>query len=571
MDAAIYLLQQVAADDPENTVVLFKLGELAISAKNWAYAIEVLRRAADLRPRDVTARLVLMDVFRAYQMPIQEIMAAREILALEPRHRQTLGRLAALYEDQDMPEEEEQIRRRLAEVIPEDYPNLKRLAVMLEKRGETWEAALVYETIAERFPDQANDAKTLARLYGTEGDRYAEYHQWRRARRLPGASSAAARRAEAAAYGIQKRQLRRFDPVSAFAEWKRNTGSVDEVHVLNVNLSAMRPHLDRFAALGAVGRYRQQLYLPPRELTGRREIRSHRLMLAGRYGWRGNQTRLEALGGYEHIAVLGDTAAVDPAQSDPASFLFLEKRRFGGFALAGAANLSHAATPELSLGASLLHEPLEDLDAYVRLISKTGGTLSLSYAWPGGAGIEGRHAYDRVTSTSSAPANGRTHASLTLTIPLWISGAIRDRSGWRVGSLDPIPDQELRLGYVFDYLDDARATTLYSTWKRELRQTVSLLGRSRLAWKLHLFSEGKLGWGRVQSYHREIRAGLRYEDPESLSHVALGYMKSIAETVDQTQPARTVGKSRSVGAEFELAWQFGKKASPAPGERRRRK
>ncbi len=169
--AAIYKLQQLSALDPTNYKVLFKLGEMAISEKNWAYSIEVFRKVSFIRPEDIEVRFILMDVYRAYQMPIQEIIIAKEILSLKPDSENALRRLSDLYKELDIPEDEIKTRQKLRDVQPDDYFNLKRLATLLETtdKGNLREAAKIYEQIRVIAPEKTEDLTRLAGIYDKLG------------------------------------------------------------------------------------------------------------------------------------------------------------------------------------------------------------------------------------------------------------------------------------------------------------------------------------------------------------------------------------------------------------------
>lgn len=144
-DAAIYMLQQLAKDDPNNYQVLLELGRIAVESKNWAYAIAVFQQASKLRPKEIYVRLVLMGIYKAYQMPIQEVMVSKEVLALEADHIVANQRLAELYKELAMLEEEIATRQHLKILLPDDYRNLKRLASILDEAGQLWEASIIYE------------------------------------------------------------------------------------------------------------------------------------------------------------------------------------------------------------------------------------------------------------------------------------------------------------------------------------------------------------------------------------------------------------------------------------------
>jgi len=168
--AAIYMLQQLQKADPTNYKVLFKLGEMAIAARNWAYSITVLRKASLIRPEDIEVRLILMDIYKAYQMPIQSVIVAREILALDPGHQDGIKRLADLFQEQSMLEDEIETRKIVQSLLPRDYDNLKRMADVYNGTGKLAKAADMFEYIREYYPKNDDDLSKLAGIYDRLGE-----------------------------------------------------------------------------------------------------------------------------------------------------------------------------------------------------------------------------------------------------------------------------------------------------------------------------------------------------------------------------------------------------------------
>lgn len=553
-DAAIYLLQQVQKDYPNDTRVLFKLGEMAISAKNWAYAIEVLRRAADLRPDDVQARLVLMDVYHAYQMPIQEIKAGREIIAIDPKHADALARLAHLYEEQAMPVDEEQIRRTLAELAPRDYPNLKRLAGMLEKKGDLWEATLFYEKLVERFPDKAEDARALARLYGQDGDRYAEFHQWDKARSAPGGNMPEVAEAYRHAYYTHKRDLRMFDPFDGEVLVQQSVGPQDKVRDFDVKAGYNRLFITQNAELGISAHYRDQTYIPlTTAVAGNRGITSNGALLGYTHRWGGDRTVLRVRGGYETVSVSGNTVIVDPTVANATTFPFTEVRKFGGTTPVADVDLDHLFTRNFGIRAYAHFHVDEDVDAYVRLITRTGGGAELYYLWPDGTRISGLYQREGISD-----GNSSGYGTLHVDYPVYLSQPIRDRGGNRVGTLYPIPDHQVWLGYRFENLTYRKLSSFYESAPSDTRHTATLRTQNRIGEKFYFYGEGLLERGTVTQRSAGARAGFLYEDPDTRDRAIITY-GTLSDFVKEGSQANLnlADGSRVQGVQLSVIWHFG--------------
>lgn len=559
VDAAIFMLQQVEKKDPKNTRVLFKLGELALKAKNWAYAIEVLRKAADLQPADVDTRMLLMHVYRAYQMPIQEIMAGREIIAVNPRHVEALRRLAFLYEDQDMLKDEQATRKRLADVDPANYENLKRLAFIFEDEVNIWEAVRVYQQIVEHFPDKAEDARTLGRLRGDSYDRYGEVIERRRALGLPGGGNPGEVNACKAPYFQHKRNLRLGNPFLADLVLSQDVSPVDRIQMADVTAAYERVFLltNLEFLLGAHVRTMGWFPLTP-EVAGNRPIVAHGATVGLRNHWDDGHTSLEGNFGYENVSVSGSTQALSPLAT-PDQYPFLEKRSFGGTMLVGDLALDHRFSDRFSGRLEAFHRPIDEIDAYVRMMSAYGATATLRYDWPSRA-----FATTGYNQSWFSDGNVRNHAFAEASVPIYMSDPLRDLDGHTRRYLYTYPDHQLKAGYHFDYIHDAKESYLYQSYalSDELRHLFTLTGQHRLGRSdFFLYYQGVYGFGRVEDMNRGFRAGFVYEEDQKENFLRLTYGTLDTNTIDQINP-RYDGGSRQQGFQLEVIWHF----DDAPGK-----
>jgi len=553
-DAAIYLLQQVQHDYPNDTRVLFKLGEMAIAGKNWAYAIEVLRRAADLLPKDVQARLVLMDVFRAYQMPIQEIKAGQEILAIDPRHVDALKRLCHLYEEQGMPDDEEAARRTLADLEPENHDNLLRLASALEKRGLLWEATVYRERLAKKAPADTTANASVARLHGLDGNRVAELKQWERVRRLPGGNTPDTRAAYRRAYRIHKRDLRLFDPWDAETFAYQSVGPVDKIRFFDHRTGYRKLFVTSGAEVGMSAHYRDQTYIPlTTVISGDRHITSSGALLEYRRKTKGDRKSLRARAGYEGVNVSGNTVVLDPENADSVTFPFVENRKFGGVTPVGDVEYDQLINRHFGVRAVGLRHVVEDLDAYVRMLTTSGAGLGLNYTWDDGTRVEALHQRDHYSD-----GNNRGYSLFQFSYPLLMSYPIHSRKGHRTGYLFPVPDHQVRLEYRLENYTFDHLSPLYESFSSDLRHTAILSGQHHLGGRLYLYEEGLLESGQIVQRQRGARVGFMYENPDTHDQASLLYEALSEKVLEGSQlNANLAGNSRVQGVHLTVTWHFG--------------
>lgn len=554
-DAAIYMLQQLEKVDPMNYKVLFKLGEMAIAAKNWAYSINVLRKASYIRPKDIEVRLILIDIFKAYQMPIQGIIVAKEILALDPSHIIATQQLAELYQDQAMLDDEIKIRQQLKNLVPDDYQNLKRLAVIFDNSGELWEAARVYEQIRKYHPQKINDMTRLAAIYGQLGHYFRELRvvdqleeegekrKWLKARGKKGLrkehQTVTTTQDQIQIYDIFGDELGfRDQQREEYDIFKAGLGFGDEeqedIDVFTPFTVAEYIHTRPRSSIdvGVETKLERLQHTGKNLLIGDMDINSATIIGKAIKYWQNQDYTLTA-----RLGVLVDDVQGSLRPSDPNSgitavdFPFLEDpsfKSYGGVMPVG--SLKFLAKPGLrsSYRIAYEHAQMKDLDA--RLFMYSFDKVRLSYDFQAEDNTE---LLLLVDESLISDGNRRFHGLVAAKYMLLGSNPIHDYADqfnlpiWRNSFLRNPPRHYLTVGYIWNYFDDKDTETeIYEVFDNEKRHTFQVEARTRIynrgeGRNVFLKFIGRYSFGTTLDYRRE--AGIKLTHSTDLSEIGLSF------------------------------------------------
>lgn len=559
-DAAIYMLQQVQKADPTNYKVLFRLGEMAIDAKNWAYAIEVLRKASLLRPNDIEVRLILMDIYKAYQMPIEEIMVGKEILALNPNHVIAATRLAELYHEQEMIEDEVKTRFLLKHLQPDNYTNLKRLAMTLNESDQSWEAARVYEQIWKYFPDKLEDMRRLAAIYDKLGESFREAQVLDRIAEQGGERGWLQSRAETRL----RSENNIYDPLKASLLFRQEEQNELDIYTVQPIVEYTHVRVRSSLDLGVIVEHAWLRHKGKGDLTGKMRIHSSSVLLTALQEWLDSDYTLRASLGFIYDNVSGSLRPRDPnAGINASDYPFLEDPSFdsyGGTLPVGGVRFS--AQPGLNAEYLIGYEHglVEDLDARLDLFYFDRVTLGLNY-----------QANDQTELTLQADntivsdGNYRLHGLAAGYYTLWVSTPMRNYRGRRRALLHNPPPSFFRIGYEFEYFnDDTKAEDdKYETFvEGEKRHKGVLEGQTRL---FTLGPDGQILFnvqlsyseGTTLEYARGVAARLFYFSPDSKNDFGLTYAFEKQKSTNVTRDNLLIGgREKSHEISLNVNWHF---------------
>jgi hypothetical protein len=555
MDAAIHILQQLERVEPDNHRVLFKLGEIAISTKNWAYAIAMLRKASILRPEDIDVRLVLMDIYETYQMPIEEIIVGREILALDPQHAIVLKRLATLYQLQAIQDDEMEIRQQLKHLFPDDYQNLRRLADILDEYGELWEAARVYEQIREYHPEHLQDMRRLAAIYDELDESFRELQV------LDHIADQGDNRGWMQE-GAEKRlrlQNKVFDPFQAGLAFRKESMEEMEIRSFLSDAKYTHIHLPSSADLALYVKHSRLNHKGKGDLDGTMNIDSGTVALHSVTNWQDQDCRLAATLGILWDNVSSRLFPRDPLSVDSDDFPFLRDPTFssyGGVMPVGGIQFLYEPGLHTSHQIAYEHGQIDELDARLRMFHFDRVLLGYSYE-------TGDHTelILQIDESAISDGNQRFHGFASAYYSIWGSGAMQDYRGQRKGFFRDPPLMFLRTGYTLEYFTDQEVSNLYESFEDEIRHQVELSGQTRL-FQLRpdhdVMLSCRLAYSVGDSLDYREEAGVRvfYFSPESKNEIGLSYSLD-NDKVDVTSPnMRLSGRTEVSTISIYAKWRF---------------
>ncbi len=526
-DAAIYMLQQLQKADPTNYKVLFKLGEMAISAKNWAYSIEVLRKASLLRPDDIEVRLILMDIYKAYQMLIQEINVGKEILALDPAHVTATNRLAEIYRGQAMQEDEIRIRQKLKRLTPENYQNLKRLAVIFDENGQLWESARVYEQIREFYPEKLEDMRRLAAIYDKLGESFRE---------LLVLDHIAERRGkrgwmQSRAIKSLRKQNNIYDPVQANLILSREERETLNIYQIRPGAQYIHSLVNKPFDLGAEASFTGLSHKGVFVLDGTADIDSTSVILKAFQNWWDLDSTLGAYVGFIHDRVSGRLFLSDPdGPVGVENFPFLTDdptfNSYGGTVPIGGLQFKVRQGLHTIYSFDYKHDLVKEFSARLRTFTFDEVTLGVKYETKDQTELQ-----LKIDNAFVSDGNYRFHGLASGYYALWASHPMYDYRGRRRSLFRAQPPHHIKIGYELEYFNDRELAEdeVYETFvSPETRHKGVLLGQARLftlgpdeqiLFNLRLF----YGSGTTLDFQRGLDASLFYFKPDSENEIGLTY------------------------------------------------
>ena len=559
-DAAIFMLQELSKADPDNYEVLLELGRIAVGAKNWAYSIQVFRQASLMRPKDIEVRMILMDVYKAYQMPIQEIIVCKEIVALDKKHILATERLADLYYEQAMLEDEVIVRQKLKRLKPDDYSNLKKLATLFDKNAQSWEAAKVYEQIRKRYPNKLNDMQRLAAIYDKLGESFRESEVLDQIKQQGGDGGWMVSHAEQ----VLRRQNNIRDPFAASATFKVEKEPTMKIYSAQQQTAYTRVRVRSSVDVGIKAQYEHLNYNGIGLLDGNTRINSGSVELSAIQNWSGLDYTLAASLGFLHDDVSGALVARGNANLSQEDFPFLLDPSFnsyGGTIPIG--SLKFKAQPGLhnTYTASYKHGMMkQDLDA--RLDQIQHDTLSFGASYQTNDDTLFNLQLDNAFISDG---NFRFHAMTNGYYNLWTDSATYDYQGRRQGRISDSQASFIRLGYEFNYFIDHRQANgqKYETFTHsEYRYKGIMMGQTEImnfGANDQLLFNLKLayGAGRTQKFVREADARIFYYKPNTSNEFGLSYGYEDEESTNQTeQNQRIGGRSSTHALSLYTKWNF---------------
>lgn len=503
-----------------------------------------------------------MDIYRAYQMPIQEIRTGKEILALDPKHIIATKRLAKLYKEQAMPDDEIRIRQALKRMVPDDYQNLKRLADIFNERGELWEAARIYEQIREYYPKNIKDMTQLAAIYDELGESFREL------RVLDEIKESGEKRGWLK--GRVMKRLRKenniYDPFNAGLTFRKyNAEEIDEF-ITTAEAKYVHIRLNSSIDVGVEGKFTRIHHTGRTILDGRMDIYNSTIVGKAVKNWQGEDYTLSA-----RLGLLWDDVhgRLKPSSPDlgltPVDFPFLKDPSFNSYGgVMPVVGLKFQAKPGLRATYQIAYEHglVEDLDARLRMFYFDKTTLGVFYQ------MDDYTEFSlQVDESAISDGNFRFHGLASAWYTLWGSSPMHDygdRLGipfWRKEFFRKPPLNFLKFGYTYEYYNDNKKSDNYEVYKTEDRHKYQMEAQARL-YRLgldkNLFFSINLGYSNGSTLDLQQHAGTRlfYLDYESGNEIGLSFDYEKEKESNVSANERISGKARSNTVFAYIKWRF---------------
>jgi len=548
--AAIYMLQQLAKDHPSDSKVYLKLAEMAVEQKNWAYGIQTLAQAARCRPDDIVVRQVLMSIYAAYQMPIEEIMVGKEILAVQPRNKKIIRRLVALCFKQNLFEDEALMRSKLHDLDPGDYENMLLLADLYCRTGKVVEEINTLRSILKRWPDRREHRIRLAALYGETSDHYNELDILKTlpaGRRDPVARKM--KRKAVALHRLDQKILNMYEPTLHVLREES-----PEVHISRSGSESVTvlTSLSKYQDFGLWLRYDHLDYTGTNLLLGTRKIDSYDWQFRRITEWDRERSKLTLGLGMSHVGVGGSLVSRYGIGLNPADFPFMEDREFGGSTPIAKILYETRIRPRLTLQGWILREIMPDVDAQVRMVVKHEAGGNATYSW-----FDNTRAALNYAIYESSDDNTSQNARFSLERVFLGKLPEHDLGGHRSGFSESTPSSCVLLKYQADYLDTRRRSNLYQYYPDEIEHEVSAVGEVRLS--RFLFFKGEEVWAtgnNVLLAKWATNLDLGWRDRQNNNELSLRYGWTLTRVNSSTTNQTLQGETKIKELQLVGRWNF---------------
>ncbi len=160
-DRAAALLPALAARQPGDAEVLYRLGDALYQLNRPQEALPYLERAVRLKSGFAASHYKLGNVLKDLDRPDDALASYRRALELAPRHAQALTNAGVILETQGRKDDAVDHYRRAAQADPGLLPARSNLAVLLHQMDRLAEAADAYQALLQLQPRSVTDLCNL--------------------------------------------------------------------------------------------------------------------------------------------------------------------------------------------------------------------------------------------------------------------------------------------------------------------------------------------------------------------------------------------------------------------------
>jgi tetratricopeptide (TPR) repeat protein len=167
-DSAVVKYQDAFKVAPNYPAPYEELGKLMMEKKNFAYAIQMYSKLAELRPSDAGYRSVLFNLYDAYDAYNEALVSGEKLIAMQAADAATLKRMAELYGLVDRPLDQARTMEIYADETDAGADYWAEIATLYLNQSRPDKAEDAILVALEKEPDSAKYRNVLARSYASQ-------------------------------------------------------------------------------------------------------------------------------------------------------------------------------------------------------------------------------------------------------------------------------------------------------------------------------------------------------------------------------------------------------------------
>lgn len=167
-DSAVVKYQDAFKIAPDYPAPYEELGKLMMEKKNFAYAIQMYAKLAELRPRDVGYRTVLFNLYDAYDAFNEALVSGEILIEMDAADPAVLKRMAELYGLVDRPLDKARTMEVYAVETDADAEYWNEIAGLYLDQSKPDHAERAISVALEKEPGSAKYRNVLGRIYASQ-------------------------------------------------------------------------------------------------------------------------------------------------------------------------------------------------------------------------------------------------------------------------------------------------------------------------------------------------------------------------------------------------------------------
>lgn len=167
-DSAVVKYQDAFKIAPNYTVPYEELGKLMMEKRNFAYAIQMYGKLAEIQPTNPDYHKVLFNLYDAYDAPNEALQSGEVLVKLGEAEAETLKKMAELYGKVDRPLDKARTMGLYAEATNANADYYNDIAGLYLEQNKPFQAEDAINVALEKDPGNAKYRNTLGRIYSSQ-------------------------------------------------------------------------------------------------------------------------------------------------------------------------------------------------------------------------------------------------------------------------------------------------------------------------------------------------------------------------------------------------------------------